>query len=80
MDILIKVAHFCPLNPSFTAAKVALVFLNTIVRLHGLPQGIVSDRDPIFLSTFWKQLMQHSGTTLKYSTAYHSQHDGQLKF
>jgi hypothetical protein len=47
------------------------------VRLHRMPSKIVSDRDPRFVSTFWKQLMQLLGTKLGMSTAYHPQTDGQ---
>ena len=79
VDRLTKVAHFSPLKSSFTAKSVAEVFMNSIIKLHGFPLGIVSDRDPIFLSNFWKQLMSHGGTKLHYSSAYHPQSDGQTE-
>nr|KYP73804.1 Retrotransposable element Tf2 [Cajanus cajan] len=79
VDLLTKNAHFLPLKPGFTAKVVAHIFLDSIVKLHGLPQGIVSDRDPIFLSTFWRQLMRSSGTKLHYSIAYHPQSNGQTE-
>ena len=79
VDRLTKVAHFSPLKPGFTAKIVAGVFLNNVVKLHGFPQGIVSDRDPIFLSNFWRQLMHFGGTKLHFSTAYHPQSDGQTE-
>ena len=79
VDRLTKVAHFSPLKPNFTAKSVAEVFMNSVIKLHGFPLGIVSDRDPIFLSNFWKQLMLHGGTKLHHSSAYHPQSDGQTE-
>ena len=71
VDRFTKVSHFLPLKHPFTAASVAKVFLNNIVRLHGLPLSIVSDRDKIFTSAFWKELFQVWGTELQMSTGYH---------
>lgn len=79
VDRLTKGAHFMPLKPKFTARTVAEVFVATIVKLHGFPLHIVSDRDPIFFSSFWRGIMHHSGTRLHYSTAYHPQTDGQTE-
>ena len=53
--------------------------MQEVVRLHGVPVSIVSDRDTRFLSYFWRSLQESLGTRLKFSTAYHPQIDGQLE-
>nr|GEX43888.1 hypothetical protein [Tanacetum cinerariifolium] len=77
VDRLSKSAHFAPLKHPYTAASVATVFLREIIRLHGVLKSIVSDRDRVFVSHFWGELFKYQGTTLKRSTAYHPQTDGQ---
>lgn len=79
LDRLSKHAHFSALGPRFSAPQVAAIFLRDIVRLHGFPSSIISDRDPIFISTFWKELFHLHGTTLALSSAYHPQSDGQTE-
>ncbi|WVZ04461.1 hypothetical protein V8G54_025267 [Vigna mungo] len=74
---LSKYAHFAPLKSDFNSKKVAEVFLFTVVKLHGFPNSIVSNRDKVFTSSFWQHLLKLSGTTLNLSTAYHPQSDGQ---
>jgi len=76
VDRLSKYAHFIPISHSYTASKIAQVFLANIFKLHGLPNSIVTDGDPTFTSTFWKELFKLQGTTLKFSSAYHPQTDG----
>lgn len=77
VDRMTKYAHFLPIKHPYTAATVANTFFHNIVKLHGLPTSIVSDRDTIFVSKFWKELFALYKIDLKYSTAYHPQTDGQ---
>jgi hypothetical protein len=77
VDRLTKYAHFLPLHHPYTATSVSKLFVDQIVRLHGVPLTITSDRDKIFTSHFWKDLFKAMGTVLQYSTAYHPQTDGQ---
>ena len=77
IDRFSKYAHFVPLAHPYTAESVAQAFFTDIVRLHGIPQSIVSDRDSVFTSNFWTELMRLSGTKLQMTTAFHPQSDGQ---
>lgn len=76
VDRFSKFAHFIPLGHPYTAASVARVFFDEVVHLHGLPASIVSDRDPVFTGSFWRELFRLSGVQLHYTTAFHPQSEG----
>ncbi|KAJ4959984.1 hypothetical protein NE237_019894 [Protea cynaroides] len=71
VDRLTKTACFIPIRPQYTLERLAKLYVDNIVRLHGVPESIVSDRDPRFTSKFWEGLQKAMGTTLKFSTAFH---------
>nr|GFC65387.1 Gag protease polyprotein [Tanacetum cinerariifolium] len=77
VDHLTKSAHFLPIRRDYSVSRLAEIFQQEIVRLHGTPSAIVSDRDPRFASRFWKGLQKAWGTRLKFSTAFHPQTVGQ---
>jgi hypothetical protein len=77
VDRMTKRVHFAPTKTNATSPEIAQIFFDTVVKLHGLPRAIISDRDPKFTSLFWKSLFQRLGTKIKMSTAYHPQTDGQ---
>ncbi|KAG8492988.1 hypothetical protein CXB51_010206 [Gossypium anomalum] len=77
VDRLTKSAYFIPIRTDYLLYKLAVLYVSQIVRLHGVPISIVSDRDPRFTSQFWKKLQEELGTKLHFSTAFHPQTDGQ---
>jgi hypothetical protein len=79
VDRFSKYCHFIPLAHPNSAESVAQAFFTDIVRLHGMPQSMVSDREPVFTSTFWKELMRLMGTKLHMTSAFHPQSDGQTE-
>src|ERR1700733_12824484 len=79
VDRLTKYAHFCALSHPFKASTVSTAFMETIQKLHGNPNIIVSDKDPIFTGTFWTELFSCLGTQLAHRSSYHPQSDGKTK-
>nr|KYP42009.1 Retrotransposable element Tf2 [Cajanus cajan] len=79
VDRFSKGVHLGALPSSFTAYKVAELFVSMFCKHHGLPKSIVSDRDLIFMSRFWSDLFKFSGTLLRMSSSYHPQSDGQTE-
>jgi hypothetical protein len=71
VDRFSKYAHFIAIPHPYTASSVAKVFIDNVYKLLGLPATIVSDKDAVFLSLFWKELFSRQGVKLCYSTAYH---------
>jgi transposase InsO family protein len=77
IDMFIKYRHLLTLTHPFKAREVTQVYMDNVYKLHGMPSQIITDRDPLFTSNFWKEIMRLLGVTLNYSTAYHPQIDGQ---
>ena len=77
VDRLTKMKHFVATRKSDGAAQMARGFMHTIVRAHGVPESLVSDRDPRFTAHFYKEFTRLIGTSLKMSTSRHPQTDGQ---
>ena len=79
VDRLMKLTHFLVVRMTFTLEEFCWLYIREIVHLHGFPVSIVSDRDPIFMTHFWKGFQKVIGTKLTMSTAFHPQKDGQLE-
>ena len=77
VDRLTKYVKFVPCTKDVTAEQYARFFMDHVFRHFGLPEVIVSDRDPRFTSHFWTELFRLLQTKLRMSTAYHPQSDGQ---
>ena len=71
VDRLTKSAHFIPVRVDYSLQRLAKLYISEIVRLHGVPVSIISDRYPRFTSRFWKSLHEALGSRLDFSTAYH---------
>jgi len=71
IDRLSKYAHLASLKTEFDSKQVSELFVKNIVKLHGFPKSIISDRDKVFTSQFWQHLFKLSDITLKLSIAYH---------
>lgn len=80
VDNLTKYCHLLALSHPYSASSVEQNILDHVVKLHGAPSAIISDRNPIFFfSQFLKELFKTMGTQVKLSTAYHPQMDGQTE-
>ena len=74
---MMESAHNIPIKR--TTPFLASLYIREVVRLHGVPSSIVSDRDPLFTSEFWRSLQKALGMQQRLSTVYHSQTDGQTE-
>ena len=79
VDRLTKIAHLIPTRTTASASDIAQLFVREIVRLHGIPARIISDRDAKFTSKFWTDMFHSLGTLLNLSSAYHPETDGQTE-
>ena len=79
VEKLSKLVHMVATKHTITAPELATVFMREVVRHHGVPKSIISDRGSVFTSNFWRALWSKLGTRLSMSTAYHPQSDGQTE-
>jgi len=79
VDRLSKMRHFVPCRTTIDARGLAEMFLKEVVRLHGLPKTIISDRGPQFAAVFWRRLCERLNIDRRLSTALHPQTDGQTE-
>ena len=79
VDRLNKYDHFIPCSSSITAESVARLFLTHVCKLHGFPRNIITDRNPKFVSSFWRAFMAHLKIDHNMTTANHPEADGQTE-
>lgn len=79
VDKFSKMAHFIPTTSNVTAKKTAHLLIDNVIRLHGLPEAIISDRGTQFTAELFQQVWKALGTDLRMSTSYHPQTDGQTE-
>ena len=73
------ISHFIPVCTTYQAPDKARVFFSEIVRLHGMPKRIISDRGSMLTGRFWMSFQEASGTQLNFSTSYHPEMDEQIE-
>jgi len=79
IDRLTKMSHFILCSKDLDARQFANLFMREIVRLHGLPDDIITDRGTLFTSALWKQTTGRLGIERRLSTAFHPETDGQTE-
>ncbi|XP_070032543.1 uncharacterized protein [Nicotiana tomentosiformis] len=77
VDRLTKSAHIIPVVTTYTSERLAQIYIQEIVRLHGVPVSIISDRGPQLTSHFWRVVQSELGTRVELNIAFHPQDDGQ---
>ena len=76
VDRATKRVTLIPMHESVTAAEAANLFLQWVVQCYGMPQEVIADWDPHFMSAFWQQLFTRLGINLLHITAHHPKTDG----
>ncbi|CDJ47720.1 hypothetical protein EBH_0039570 [Eimeria brunetti] len=79
VDFLSKMSHFVPVKKRFTAADTVDILADRLIRYHGLPEALISDRDPRFQSALWQQLRERFHIKRPMPSSYHPQSDGQTE-
>ena len=76
IDILTSMVHLVPSKQTYRATDIAELMFENVYKLHGIPERLISDRDSLFTSKFWKRLHTLVGTQLRMSSVFHPQTDG----
>jgi transposase InsO family protein len=79
VDRFSKMVHLTAVSENITSQQTAQIFMESVFKLHGMPREIVSDRDPRFNATFWRQVFRLLGSQLSMSTTDHPETDGQTE-
>jgi IS30 family transposase len=79
VDRLTKVTHFILVHTTYGGDKLVKLYIDNILKLHGVSKSIISDRGAQFVSKFWRSLHQTLKIKLEFSSAYHPQTDGQTE-